>query len=147
VEPLPEEVIAAIAGADIAVVSTVQTFLDAGVDAATLLGNATRLHAAGVRLAYGTDLGNTGTRPGVDPRELGALSRAGLGPLGALRAATDVAAGLHAMTGASGLLAREQPADVVVLRGDPVADPRHWRAPLAVAVAGRIVAGAAARRP
>jgi hypothetical protein len=31
------------------------------------------------------------------------------------------------------------PADAVVLAGDPVADPDRWRAPVAVVAGGRIV--------
>ncbi len=71
--------------------STLQTFFSAGVGRVAA-ENAADLHAAGVPLRYGTDLGNDGTRPGVDPRELDRLADAGMGRLGALRAATEFGA-------------------------------------------------------
>ena len=86
-EPLPEELIDTIAGRGISVVSTLQTFFAAGAGRGAA-ANAAALHRAGVVLRYGTDLGNAGTRPGVDPRELDRLADTGLGRLGALRAAT-----------------------------------------------------------
>ena len=54
----------------------------------------TRLRAladAGVRVAYGTDLGNEDTRPGIDARELRLLQAAGVDPLGAAAAAAELA--------------------------------------------------------
>jgi imidazolonepropionase-like amidohydrolase len=91
-----------VARAGIPVVSTIETLRGAAP------ANAKALHEAGVRLVYGTDLGNGGTRPGADPRELTHLAEAGLGPLGALRAAT------------------RPDAPYVVLDADPRTDPRTW---------------------
>jgi imidazolonepropionase-like amidohydrolase len=124
-EPLPDEVVARIAAAGVRVVSTLQTFVAAG-DGAGAVDNARRLAAAGVRLRYGTDLGNAGTTPGADPRELRLLDReVGLGPAGALAAATrPIVVG--------------EPAALVGLDGDPFADPGRFRdAP--VVVVGRTV--------
>ena len=39
------------------------------------------LAAAGARVAYGTDLGNQGTAPGIDAAELELIAQAGLDPL------------------------------------------------------------------
>ena len=102
--------------------------------------NAAALVAAGVRLIYGTDLGNAGTAPGADPRELGRLAAAGLGRQGALRAATEGAARAAGMAGPTGKLVPGARADAVVLRGDPLVDPEHWRAPVAVIAGDRLVA-------
>jgi imidazolonepropionase-like amidohydrolase len=139
-ELLPADVVDALAHAGVAVVSTLQTFVAGGIGDAPL-ANARALFAAGVTIRYGTDLGNAGTRPGVDPDELELLAGIGMGRVGALRAATDVAAGALGMdrSGATGLLRVGDPADAVVLAGDPVEDPARWRAPVAVLIAGRAV--------
>lgn len=120
-ERLPAELVAQIAAAGVSVVSTLQTFVGAG-DGADALANATDLAAAGVSLRYGTDLGNAGTRPGADPRELTLLARdVGLGPEGALRAATQP-------------VQRGEPAAVVALARDPLDSPARWRDPVTVVV-------------
>lgn len=136
-EPLPAELVEAIADAAIPVVSTLQTFYAGGAGEGAGL-NAASLHEAGVALLYGTDLGNAGTRPGVDPRELDRLAAAGLGREGALRAATDGAAGAAGVRGMSGRLAVGQPAAAVLLPEDPLTEPAAWRRPTAVVVAARL---------
>ena len=98
--------------------------------------NAAALHAAGVELVYGTDLGNAGTRCGVDPRELDRLADAGLDRLRALRAATQ---GSGALVGRSGHLEVGAQASLVVLAADPLVLPEAWRAPRAVLSDGRLV--------
>jgi imidazolonepropionase-like amidohydrolase len=52
------------------------------------------LRDAGARVAYGTDLGNENTAPGIDARELALLEAAGIDPLAA---ATSEAAALLAL--------------------------------------------------
>jgi imidazolonepropionase-like amidohydrolase len=76
-------------------------------------------HAAGVTLAMGFDSGP----PGSTPWELVRMAEGGLGPLAALRAAT---AGGAAALGRSdvGRLAPGAVADLVVIDGDPLTDPR-----------------------
>lgn len=86
-EPLPPTLVERVAAAGVRVVSTLHTFLVGG-DGDGARANAAALVAAGVQLRYGTDLGNAGVLPGADPVELALLADAGLGPLGALRAAT-----------------------------------------------------------
>ena len=81
VEPLPEALVDRIAAAGVTVISTLQTFFSTGSGRAAA-ANAAALHRAGVPLVYGTDLGNAGTRTGVDPRELDRLADAGLGRFG-----------------------------------------------------------------
>jgi imidazolonepropionase-like amidohydrolase len=139
-ELLPEELIEALAAAGTSVVSTLQTFFAAGLGRAAA-ANAAALHRAGVVLRYGTDLGNAGTRPGVDPRELDRLADTGMGRLGALRAATERSAAAPGMRGRTGLIQRGQSAALVVLSGDPIAEPGVWRAPTAVIADGRLLAG------
>jgi len=137
-ERLPGHVVERVAAAGVPVVSTLQTFFSAGQgrDAAR---NAAALHQAGVSLIYGTDLGNTGTRAGVDPWELDRLAETGLGRVGALRAATDGAAAAYGVRGRTGRITVAAPAALVLLPADPLIEPGAWRAPLAVVADGRVV--------
>ncbi len=137
-ERLGERLVGRMAEAGIAVVSTLQTFFSDGVgrDAAA---NAIALCRAGVVLRYGTDLGNAGTRPGVDPRELDRLAECGLGRLGALRAATEGSARAPGVRRRTGLLRRGEAAALVLLPGDPLEEPGVWRAPSAVVADGRLI--------
>ena len=112
--PLSAGCISRIAAAGIPVVSTIETLGDAAP------ANARALHDAGVRLVYGTDLGNAGTTPGADPRELRRLADAGLGAFGAIRAATRER------------LTDGGPARLVVLAANPRTDLGAWRAPVHV---------------
>jgi imidazolonepropionase-like amidohydrolase len=141
-EPLPDAIVRDIVEQDILVVSTIQTMVDGDRRAGKAArANAAALCAAGARICYGSDLGNAGTRPGVDPRELRQLAEAGLGDAGALRAATVVAATAHGVRGARGVLVIGEPADLVVLPGDPLREPELWRSPTAVFVGGHRVLG------
>lgn len=135
VEPLPEPLLERLAATGVPVVSTLQTLSLDGTGAARC---AAALHAAGVRLIYGTDLGNQGTRPGVDPRELDRLAAAGLGRRGALLAATVGAAAAAGLRGCTGRLLVGEPAAAVVLPADPLVAPEAWRAPAAVVCGGRL---------
>jgi imidazolonepropionase-like amidohydrolase len=138
VEPLPEALVDRVAAAGVTVVSTLQTFFSAGAGRA-VAANAAALHRAGVPLVYGTDLGNAGTRTGVDPRELDRLADAGLGRFGALRAATEGAAAVAGMRLRTGRLEKGRPAAAVLLNGDPLVEPGVWRVPRAVICDGRLV--------
>ena len=138
VEPLPEALVDRIAAAGVTVISTLQTFFSTG-SGRVAAANAAALHRAGVPLVYGTDLGNAGTRTGVDPRELDRLADAGLGRFGALRAATDRAAGVAGMRLRTGRLEQGRPAAAVLLNGDPLVEPGVWRVPRAVVCDGRLV--------
>jgi len=124
-ETLPEELIARIAAAGVGVVSTLHTFVKSGIGASAI-ANAAALAAAGVRLRYGTDLGNSGIVAGTDPRELQLLAdEVGLGADGALQAATVP-------------LAVGTSAGVVALGRDPHEDVKEWRRPRVVLV-GRML--------
>jgi len=137
VQPLPPALVDRIAGAGVPVVSTLQTFATGGAGGGPG-ANARALHAAGVPLLYGTDLGNTGTRPGVDPRELDRLADAGLGREGALRLAVSTGARCG-LGGPDGTIRVGQPASLVLLPEDPLQDPLAWRVPTAVLTAGRLL--------
>jgi imidazolonepropionase-like amidohydrolase len=68
------------------------------------------------------------------------LAEIGRGAEGALTAATSGAAQSPGVrSGGQGRLIVGEPADVVVLRGNPLIDVDVWREPVAVFVAGRRV--------
>jgi imidazolonepropionase-like amidohydrolase len=139
-ERLSPELVERIARQSVSVTSTLQTFFSGG-SGRLAADNAADLVAAGVRLRYGTDLGNAGTKPGVDPRELDRIADTGLGRLGALRAATEFAAQAPGMRHRTGLLTVGQPAALVLLPFSPLAEPGVWRTPAAVYASGRLTVG------
>lgn len=139
-ERLSAELIERIADQAVSVTSTLQTFFSGG-SGRVAAENAADLVAAGVRLRYGTDLGNAGTKPGVDPRELDRIADTGLGRLGALRAATEHSAQAPGMRNRTGKLTVGQPAALVLLPFSPLAEPGVWRTPAAVYVDGRLTVG------
>ena len=106
VEPLPHHLAGAVAKRGIAVLSTIRAF----GSARSTLENLAALASAGVRIAYGTDLGNDGIRPGLDVDELEMLAGALGGAERALAAATSVA-GEYARYG--GRVEPGAPADLV----------------------------------
>ncbi len=138
-EPLPPETVDRIAAAGVPVVSTLQCHSGAGPVPGR---NAALLHRAGVSLIYGTDAGGAGNRPpGVDPRELDRLAYAGLGRLGALRAATSGAARAAGLDGQrpSGRIEAGAYAAVVGLPADPLVEPAAWRHPTVVVNGQRMI--------
>jgi imidazolonepropionase-like amidohydrolase len=139
-EPLSADTIERIADARMSVTSTIQTFFSSGEGRAAA-DNAQALVQAGVILRYGTDLGNAGTRTGVDPRELDRLADTGLGRLGALRAATEWSATAPGMRSRTGMIAEGEPASLVLLPFSPLDEPGVWRTPAAVYTDGRLTVG------
>ncbi len=87
-------------------------------------------HAAGVRIASGTDFGGGSTRANQLAWEVEALVGAGLQPWEALAAAT-VRGGEILGEPDAGRLREGGPADLVLVHGDPLSDPgslwRVWR--------------------
>jgi len=90
VERLPEDLVREAGSRRVWLVSTLHAF--GGTSSA--LDNLRRLRAAGVRVVYGTDLGNEGTAPGIDANELSLLGKAGFSSREAIEAATSAAAEL-----------------------------------------------------
>jgi imidazolonepropionase-like amidohydrolase len=93
----------------------------------------------GVRIAMGTDGGNGSHLPS----ELSLMVEHGLSPLGALRAATIEAARLLDLQDEVGTLEPGKVGDVLLVGGDPLAEPALWRDPTRVAMVvqgGRIAA-------
>lgn len=113
---------------------------------AIMLANVRRLHAAGVRIAVGTDAGIGGVYHGWSTvREVRLLGQAGLTPAEALAAATSVAA---RVMGASdhGRIAPGQRADMILVDGRPDRDLADLHRVRRVILSGREVALAPLRR-
>lgn len=85
-------------------------------------------HAAGVRIATGTDFGGGSTRANQLAWEVEQLVEAGLAPWEALGCATWRGGELLGEPDA-GVIREGGPADLVLVHGDPLSDPRAlWRA-------------------
>ena len=95
----------------------------------TALDNLRRFHAAGGRIAYGTDLGNGPITPGIHLTEVYLLRDAGLAPEELLAAM------------ALGPLEPGTPADLLALGADPREDLTAFEDVVAVFRSGRLVAG------
>ena len=93
----------------------------------------------GVRVAMGTD-GGVGSHL---PTELSLMVEHGMSPLASLRAATIDAARLLGLDGEIGTLEAGKAADLLLVDGDPIAEPALWRDPartVTVIQGGRVVA-------
>ena len=73
---IPADTVNRMVDASMAIVPTLSCFF--GNDQTVAIDNLRAFIAAGGQFVYGTDLGNEGPRPGIDPREVDGLARAGL---------------------------------------------------------------------
>jgi imidazolonepropionase-like amidohydrolase len=95
--------------------------------------------AAGVKVAYGTD---SGVYPHGDvARQLPYMVRYGMTPVGAIRAATSVAAELLGWSDRVGSLETGRFADLVAIRGHDLGDLSAFLEPAVVMKSGRVVRG------
>jgi imidazolonepropionase-like amidohydrolase len=76
----------------------------------------------GVKIAFGTDAGAFPWDENIQAREFGYMTRDGMTPMQAIRAATSVAADLLEMSDKVGTIERGMLADIVAVPGDPLAD-------------------------
>lgn len=88
-----------------------------------MLDMARRMHAAGVRIAFGTDTGVSAH--GDNAQEFALLVKAGLTPLEAIRTATVNAADHFQLTAEIGSIAAGKAADIIAVDGDPLANIRE----------------------
>ena len=119
-ERIPDPMLTRMVDAGMVVVPTLSIFSGRGLE--TAIANLTRFRRAGGKVVYGTDLGNEGPRPGIDPSEVSALANAGMSGLDIIRAATVDAADWLGL-GSTGTIAAGRDADLVLVGGDPVAAP------------------------
>jgi imidazolonepropionase-like amidohydrolase len=106
------------------------------------LAQVTELHRAGVTLISGADSGISPGKPhGVLPEAVIDLVTCGVPPADALVSATSGAARACGLAGRTGRLAPGLDADLLVVDGDPLADPGAIHRILAVFSRGRRVTG------
>jgi imidazolonepropionase-like amidohydrolase len=82
-----------------------------------------RMHAAGVKIAFGTDTGVSAH--GDNAQEFALLVKAGLTPLEAIRTATVNAADHFGLSAEIGSIAPGKSADIIAVDGDPLANIRE----------------------
>ena len=107
---------------------------------AQVLENVGMLHRAGVPILLGTDTGNPLVFPGYSVHdELRLLVAAGLSPGAALQAATTRIAELIGQLDEFGTLEAGKRADLLILRGDPLADISNTRTVETVVLRGHVL--------
>lgn len=119
-EVIPPSTIERMAEADMTIIPTLSVF--SGPALQTAIANLRAFLEAGGRTIYGTDLGNEGPLPGIDAREVRAMSQAGMSGRDIIRSATVASAewlGLES----TGVIATGYYADLVLVNGDPLEDP------------------------
>lgn len=100
--------------------------------------NFRRAHRAGVRMVFGSD---AGVMPHDQaPRQFAVMVRYGMTPLEAIRAATVNAAEALSKSGDLGRIAPGRFADLVAVRGDPLADVTELERVAVVLKGGEVVA-------
>jgi imidazolonepropionase-like amidohydrolase len=120
-ERIPVSLIEEMVSADMTIVPTLSVFPTPG--RRTAIANLHAFRSAGGRVIYGTDLGNEGPVPGIDPTEVDAMAQAGMSGGDIIRAATVDAAAWLGLTGV-GVIDRGADADMVLVGGDPLTEPR-----------------------
>ncbi|MDP9066902.1 MAG: amidohydrolase family protein [Actinomycetota bacterium] len=118
-EKIPDPLLSRMVNEDVAIVPTLSVRY--GRDKRIATDNLRRFVEAGGRVVYGTDLGNAGPRPGIDPREVKAMAKAGMTPLDIIRSATVGSAAWLGLDDVGALVVGMN-ADIVGLRGDPTTD-------------------------
>ena len=117
-EALPDEMVTAMVHRGVAIVPTLSIFPKR--DARVAVANLALFIERGGTVVYGTDLGNAGPRPGIDPTEVARMGAAGMSAIDIVRAATVTAASWLGLRN-KGVLAPGMDADLVVLEG-PIND-------------------------
>ncbi|QPP10183.1 amidohydrolase family protein [Streptomyces bathyalis] len=96
----------------------------------------------GVTIAVGTDSGAPGNPHGAVAQEMQLMVEAGLSPAQALHAATAAAAEVIGLADTVGQLTEGHAADLVAVRGNPMAEIQAVRDVALVMLGGRVVVGA-----
>lgn len=128
VDPLPADIIETLGRRKADVISTIRAFGDAD----STRTNLAKLAQAGCRVVYGTDLGNAGIQPGVDPIELEHLAALLGSPDKALATATTAAADLAGLPAPS--IKAGSKATLTVWK---TLQPRSLREPIAMWIDGK----------
>ena len=137
-ERIPDPTLERMVTAGMTVVPTLGLF--SGRTRRRALDNLRRFAVRGGRVVYGTDLGNAGVRPGIEPREIVALLAAGMTPRAIVASATTEAARWLRLADV-GVIDAGRVADLVAVAGDPLTDGRDLMRVARVWRRGRLVFG------
>ncbi|MGH8237740.1 MAG: amidohydrolase family protein [Steroidobacteraceae bacterium] len=96
-----------------------------------------RAHAAGVKIAFGTD--SAVSPHGENAREFALLIKAGLTPVEAIRTATTAGAAHIGLSAEIGSLAPGKLADLIAVKGDPLQDVTELERVIFVMKAGKAI--------
>ena len=135
-ETIPDDVIAEMVRRDMTIVPTLSCRFGAGRSLA--IDNLRRFLEAGGRVVYGTDLGNEGPRPGIDPLEVTAMAEAGMSALDIIRSATVTSAHWLGLEG-TGRIEKGARADLIGVPVDALDDPLRLADVRLVIRGGRVV--------
>jgi imidazolonepropionase-like amidohydrolase len=130
---LPDDLVREIGTRRLRVISTLHAYGGEGVE------NLRRLREAGAIVAYGTDLGNEGTSPGIDAEELSLLAAAGL----SFDAILGTVAESARLAGVARTIAPGERADLMLVPEEAVAQPALLANPTRVWIAGALKRGGA----
>ena len=119
-EVIPDETLDVMVRAGMTIVPTLS--IRSGDDLATAIGNLRRFLDRGGDVVYGTDLGNEGPGPGIDPLEVNAMARAGMSARDVIASATTRAAARLGL-GDRGVLAPGRLADFIAVPRAALEDP------------------------
>lgn len=133
-EPIPKPTVQRMVTAGMVVVPTLAVFY--GRARSHAIANLDAFTEMGGRVVYGTDLGNRGPRPGIDRREIGAMSDAGMDPVAIIRSATVDAAAWLGLND-RGHVAEGMRADLVAFDAATLARPEQLARPLWTMRGGR----------
>jgi imidazolonepropionase-like amidohydrolase len=92
-----------------------------------------------VKVVVGVDLGGYNMDPRAYAREISVLTEAGLTPMEAIQAATSVAADMLRWSDRVGALKPGAFADIIGVKGDPLADLSRLETPNFVMKGGEII--------
>ncbi len=101
-----------------------------------MLDMAKRMHEAGVKVAFGTDTGVSAH--GDNAQEFALMVKAGFTPLEAIKAATVGAAEHFDLSAEIGSITANKAADIIAVRGDPLANVRELESVDFVMKGGRV---------
>ncbi|HYN35615.1 MAG TPA: amidohydrolase family protein [Actinomycetota bacterium] len=119
-ERIPDETLERMVQQNVAVVPTLSCRFGADRDIA--VENLARFVKAGGKVVYGTDLGNEGPRPGIDPLEVGAMAAAGMSSRQIISSATVDSAPWLGLEN-TGVLEPGADADIIAVAGDALDRP------------------------
>lgn len=129
-----------LAGETVVEIATTQTFFSPAIkEKALKVGlqikeSLKRAHAAGVKIAFGTDSGVS--HHGDNAKEFALMADAGLSPMEAIRAATVNAADLLGISSIAGTIEPGKSADLIAVANDPLANIRELENVVFVMVRG-----------